>query len=183
MIIGISGKMCSGKSYISKYVKNEFVEQNFQIKHFGYNVKKITSYLTGISMKTILSRGAKTLYIPEYNMTLGQMFQKVGTDCMRDNLHSDVWIISMFAKYNNDLNWVIGDVRFKNEADYIKDHGGIIIRLNGDPLDILQYETRDIEHESETDLDDYNRFDILFNNDINANFKELKELIKIKLKF
>lgn len=181
MIIGISGKVCSGKDYTSKFIKNYFPDKNFEIKHFGYDVKKITSLLTGINMKTILSRKAKQIYLPEWGMTLGEMFQKVGTDCLRSNLHEDVWILSLFSKYSDDQNWIISDVRFNNEANYIKDHGGIIIRLNGDPMDMVKFETRDLNHRSEIELDNYNRFDILFDNKVDANFKELIEMIKIKL--
>jgi hypothetical protein len=183
MIIGISGKMCSGKNYTSKYIKNEFPDKKFKIKNFGYDVKKITSYLTGVNMKTILSRKAKQIYLPEWNMTIGEMFQKIGTDCLRDKLHQDVWILSLFSKYTADQNWIISDVRFINEADYIKKLGGIIIRLNGDPMNMVKYETRDINHISETELDDYKKFDILFDNKVNANFKEMLDMIKNKLNF
>ena len=174
-IIGISGKIGSGKSYTSRYIQNRL---GYERKSFGYNVKKIVSFLTGVSMKTILSRKAKANFLPEWNMTLGEMFQKVGTDCMRDNLHKDSWVISMFAKYTPDQNWVIDDVRFQNEADYIKKLGGIIIRLEGDPNDIRKDDTRDPNHESETSLDNYDKFDIIWDNDHNPNIEDMMCIVK-----
>jgi hypothetical protein len=92
MIIGISGKICSGKSYISNYIIDSLYNLKFEKKSFGYDVKKITSYITGIDMEHILSRDAKKIFLPEWNMNIGEMFQKVGTDCMRNNLHKDVWV-------------------------------------------------------------------------------------------
>lgn len=165
MIIGISGKIGSGKTYTAKYIKNKLLQYNFEKKSFGYNVKKIVSFLTGIPMTTILSRKAKSIYLSEWNMTLGEMFQNIGTEALRDNFHSDVWILSMFAKYNDNKNWIIDDVRFSNEAKKIKELGGILIRLEGDPKGVRKKDIRKKNHKSETMLDDYQDFDILFNSE------------------
>lgn len=165
MIIGISGKIGSGKTHTARYIINNLTEYNFKKKSYGYDVKKIASILTGINMKTILSRKAKNIYLPEWDMNLGQMFQKIGTDCMRLNLHPDTWLISMFSKYTNEDNWVIDDVRFRNEADLIKEKGGIIIRVEGDPKYIRANDSRDPNHQSEIELDDYEKFDIIFDSE------------------
>jgi len=182
MIIGISGKIGSGKSEVARQIRKTFPDKNFKIVSFGYMVKKVASQLTGISLKTCLSRKAKNIYLPEWDMTLGKMYQKIGTDCMRDNLHKDTWVIAAFAKYNKNENWIFDDVRFFNEANGIKERGGLLIRLEGDPKGIRANDTRDPNHESETQLDNYNRFDIIFDNDrpIEKIF-ELTELIKDKI--
>ena len=62
----------------------------------------------------------------------------------------------------NQSNWIITDVRFPNEAQAIKDRGGILIRINRDNG------TRAIDvnaHLSETALDDYDGFDYVIDND------------------
>jgi len=181
MIIGISGKIGSGKSHIARQIQYYFSDYDFQRKSFGYDIKKIVSYMTGINLKTVLSRKAKTIYLPEWDLTIGQMFQKIGTDCMRNNLHPDSWILSLFSKCSNNQNYVIDDVRFFNEADAIKERGGIIIRLNGDPKNIRATDKRDPNHRSEVELDNYNKFDIIFENHLSANIDELMELIKVKI--
>jgi len=180
MIIGISGKIGSGKSHTARYIKNNLLEYNFKKKSYGYDVKKLVSILTGINMKTILSRRAKSIYLPEWDMTLGEMFQKVGTDCMRNNLHPETWILSMFSRYTEEQNWVIDDVRFPNEANAIKERGGIIIRLEGDPKGVRKNDKRDPNHPSETSLDNYTRFDILFNSEEDS-LDDLIEQIKQKI--
>jgi hypothetical protein len=43
--------------------------------------------------------------------------------------------------------------------------GGYLIRLNGDPLNIRANENRDLNHQSETDLDNYKGFDFVFENE------------------
>jgi hypothetical protein len=74
---------------------------------------------------------------------------------MRDQLHENVWVNALFADYNENSRWIITDVRFPNEAEAIKKHGGIVIRIN-----------RDVDtnnHLSETALDDY-EFDYVIDN-------------------
>lgn len=81
-------------------------------------------------------------------LTPRTILQKIGTDCMRNNLHPNTWINALFADYKEqhfrtvkDINgividhtailpnWIITDCRFLNEAKSIKKRGGIIIKL------------------------------------------------------
>lgn len=75
-------------------------------------------------------------------------------------------------------NWIITDVRYENEAQAIKDRGGIVIRVNRDlviggddygytKVSVNQAEKDGIikpQHESETALDNYT-FDYVIEND------------------
>jgi len=93
------------------------------------------------------------------------MQQKVGTEAIRNNIHNDAWVLSLFGTYKEVQDfWIITDVRFRNEANIIKERGGIIIRLNGDPLNSKSGDNRNMVHQSEIDLDDYNDFDYIYNN-------------------
>jgi len=167
MIIGVSGKIGSGKdsfaNYLIKYVKENY-DILFENKKYAYNLKKIVSILTGVSMEDVLSREGKLKYLPEWNMTVGEMQQKLGTEAVRNNIHQDAWVLSLFGTYSEDKFWVITDVRFKNEAEIIKKKGGIIVRLNGDPEKCRLNDNRSMEHPSETELDDYDGFDYIFDN-------------------
>lgn len=130
--------------------------------------------------------------IEHHKMTVREVLQLVGTDCMRDNLHQNVWINSLFADYkqigvgtkvykgHGDYEeegsleypkWLIPDTRFLNEAKSIKDRGGIILRVN------RQLESNTNSHPSETSLDEYN-FDYVINND-----GTLEDLIEETYKF
>lgn len=167
MIIGVSGKIGSGKDTFADvlidYVKSEY-DITFENKKYAYNLKKIVSILTGISMEDVLSREGKLKYLPEWGMTVGEMQQKVGTEAIRNNIHTDAWVLSLFGTYHENKHWVITDVRFKNEANIIKEMGGVIIRLNGDPIKSKTNDNRNMEHPSETELDDYNGFDYVYDN-------------------
>ena len=167
MIIGISGKIGSGKDtfadYFIKYVKDTY-NINFENKKFAYNLKHIVAILAGLTMDDVLSREGKLKYLPEWGMTVGEMQQKIGTEAIRNNIHNDAWVLSLFSTFNKNKNWIVTDVRFKNEANIIKEKGGIIIRLNGDPLKSKTGDDRNMTHQSEIDLDDYKGFDYVYDN-------------------
>ena len=102
-------------------------------------------------------------------LTPRKLLQLLGTECGRQIIHPNIWVNSLFADYKKDSNWIITDVRFTNEAQAIKDKGGIMIRINR-PLYRL-----DDQHPSETALDNYN-FDYVIENE--GNIDELVQKIK-----
>lgn len=79
--------------------------------------------------------------------------------------------------------WIITDCRFPNEAKAIKDRGGVIIRVNRNPPEIIEWEKEarakgiifEEEHPSETALDGWG-FDYVIDND--GNMEELVDKVK-----
>jgi len=180
---------------ILKYIDDtdyDYIDGTYKNKKFAYKLKKITCDLTGITMEQLENSKYKGMTVSEFtgmdwswekdgeivDYTFRQWLQLIGTDCMRNIIHPDIWVKSLFADYkyeekptgitfNDDEHkvkvypkWVISDVRFPNEADAIKDRDGIVIRINrpqkGKNVD---------EHFSETALDDYDNFDYIIKND------------------
>lgn len=78
------------------------------------------------------------------------------------NLNSNIWInyvknrIDFSDLAENDII-IIPDVRYKNEAKFVKDNNGILIRLNRNA-------SPKINNSSETDLDHYKDFDYIIDN-------------------
>lgn len=142
--------------------------------------------------------------------TYRSMLQYVGTDLFRTQLHENVWVNALFADYKEAYDagdgtllsyieadhvirfpdWVITDCRFPNEAKAIKDHGGVMIRVNRSPfvqahelaggddtIHALGYavKAQADQHPSETGLDKY-RFDYVIDN--NGTVEELSEKVK-----
>jgi len=77
-------------------------------------------------------------------MTVRTLLQKLGTEAVRDQVHTNAWVNALFADYKptgefNTIhdatiypNWVISDTRFVNEAKAIKDRSGIVVRITRD---------------------------------------------------
>ena len=101
--------------------------------------------------------------------TVRGFLQRLGTEAIRDGIHPNTWVNALFADYNTGEfwpeaawpdkypNWIITDCRFPNEAQAIKDKGGIVIRVTrpGENLADL--------HPSETSLDSWT-FDFVLDN-------------------
>lgn len=189
MIIGISGKMGSGKDTVAKIIQyltldsegltreewkseinNSHVGCSWQVKRFADKVKEIATLLTGIPREKFEDQEFKKSFLSEkwsvngIKLTVREMLQKIGTDAMRDNFHPNVWVNALFASYNplND-KWLITDTRFPNEARAIKERGGIMVRVERKGLP-------ENTHISETALDDW-EFDYVIEN--NGTFEDL----------
>tara|TARA_R110000868_G_scaffold105774_9_gene290437 strand:- start:10960 stop:11556 length:597 start_codon:yes stop_codon:yes gene_type:complete len=161
-------------------------------------LRLITEIVSGIRMTTTHEVGKpfcneirnytqdqKNIVIKQFNKTIGETLQLVGTDLFRDNYDTDIWVKSFFSeelerKLNDGKIVVVPDVRFVNEANYILQEGGYLIRLEGDPMGVRENSLRDLNHISETNLDDYTSFSkVIYNDkkDIQALKKVVNDLI------
>ena len=57
------------------------------------------------------------------------MIQRTGTEAGRGVLGDTVWIDETWKRASNHARVVITDVRFPNEADAVKQHHGIVVRV------------------------------------------------------
>jgi hypothetical protein len=161
-------------------------------------LRLITEIVSGVRMTTThevnkpfcneirnYTQDQKNIIIKQFDKTIGETLQLVGTDLFRDNYDTDIWVKSFFNeelddKLNDGKIIVIPDVRFVNEADYILQEGGYLIRLEGDPMSVRENSLRDLNHISETNLDDYSKFSkVIYNDkkDIEVLKKVVNELI------
>lgn len=93
---------------------------------------------------------------PIYGYT--QILQWYGTDVVRRH-DPDTWVRALAKRLETEKpgSAIIADVRFTNEARFIKEKGGYMVnvrRLNADGSQFLDA-GRDPNHPSETALDDY----------------------------
>lgn len=173
LLIGFSGKMGTGKNYIAEKVLPCVLDKmmsNIQYYYLAF----------GDQMKVELGCRNKELnyglLFDKKTKEVRQMLQQYGTENGRNKYGEDVWIRSMglwmdiFRNRTPNKNnvFIITDVRFKNEADWINKHNGILIRVDAPQRNmerINQEGSQDIQnHASETDLDDY-PFKYVINND------------------
>jgi hypothetical protein len=144
-------------------------------------------------------------------LTPRTLMQLLGTEAGRNIIHPNIWVNALFADYIGDNvftvtendgmsgtqelvypNWIITDVRFPNEAQAIKDRGGVVIRVNrtstcgdvsfnGTPKEWKELVERNkknnekFNHPSETALDNHN-FDYVIDN--SGSISDLIEKVK-----
>lgn len=182
MIIALGGRMGSGKNTVGDIIEKLCLTNNgpkFEQKSFAGKLKQIASLLTGIPVEDFEDQEFKKSYlgaewgtvelnplnsIPvfeniEFNhlMSVREFLQKLGTDAMRDNLHTNVWCNALFSEYRgpkmseyNPSNWIITDMRFPNEMEAVKERKGITIRV---VRPVEKSKTTARLHPSETSLD------------------------------
>lgn len=89
----------------------------------------------------------------------GPVLQIVGTDLFRNKVHPDYWISCLQPQLEECKMpiAIVTDVRFTNEANFIKDNSGIVVKVTREMPDGRPFidPTRSPSHASETDLDHY----------------------------
>jgi hypothetical protein len=179
---------------------------DWEIKKYAGKVKEIASLLTGIPIEKFEDQefkkkalGREWCYPTEWQgrehwveMTSREFLQKLGTEAMRDGLHTNVWVNALMSEYvcvhcglnpcsishKNLLgmqpkypNWIITDMRFSNEMEAVVKRKGITIRINRPEINLLA-------HPSETSLDTA-EFDYTINNSgtIEELIKKVKDIL------
>lgn len=171
MIIAVHGKLGSGKNSLANAIKE--LHPSFEIKAFADKLKELCSLLSGQPLEDMYSQEGKNKFLPIWNMTVGEMLQKIGTEVMRDNFDKDTWVKALFSSYTPTKNYVICDVRFPNEVEASMKHNAVLVKIIGDPAGIRANSKRDLNHPSETSLDNWEKWDYVFTND--GTLEDLKE--------
>ena len=176
----------------------------WEIKKWAGKLKEVASLLTGIPVENFEDQEFKTTLLgPEWGtvtfnplnaipvfsdiqfnhlISVREFLQRLGTDAIRDGLHTNAWVNALMAGYTKTVsdcgtskkgtsvkcskhpNWIITDTRFPNEAEAIKKAGGIVIRVDRPGVKPIN------DHPSETGLDKWD-FDYKI-----ANVSDVKSL-------
>lgn len=141
MLIGLTGKAGSGKDTVGEFLKDTF---NFNTYAFADPLKEAAAIAFGVDVSVFYDRDVKETEDPFWNITYREIAQKFGTECMRDQFRDDFWIkrAEMELQRLNEQNdtgkrvrFCVTDVRFPNEAAWIKDAGGIIMEVVRDGVE------------------------------------------------
>lgn len=198
MLIGIVGKMGTGKDYILTNIIIPILKD----KNEQYRTYIQLSFADQIKVNVMTKNNIEfdQVYVNKTHETR-RLLQTEGTENGRDILGENIWInyFDNWKKVHESRGIHIifcCDVRFKNEYDYIKNNDGIIIKIVA-PIrnqTRLQNESKgDLDtmkiissHISECDLDNLNdlMFDLVIENDPGLDLKQyipkINNLLKIK---
>ena len=126
MIIGLVGNLGCGKDYITN---------NYLIPYLGKDRCQIISFADSIKVELMVHMNIDfdKLFIKK-DKDSRELLQVYGTDIMRRKHGNDIWIKYVDSwikvhKFRKKDFFIIPDVRFQNEADYIKKNNGILIKI------------------------------------------------------
>lgn len=144
-VIGMSGRAKSGKNYLARHA----------LLPMGFFPLALANHF---KVDAVVRDGAPLdeVFFTDKSDEVRDMLQRRGTEEGRHVLGEDIWIRTTEAWIAAAVaagwhRFVITDLRFKNEADWVNTLGGRVVRVTGrggleGPLAF---------HPSETDLDDY----------------------------
>lgn len=154
LIIGLHGPIGCGKTTIAGMLKSQIGLEEIS---FADPIKEVVSFLTDIPRQQLDDQAVKQRQFPDSQVTIRTALQTLGTEWGRDLIDPNIWV--NYAKRRiarTKGNVIISDVRFENEAQMIRDAGGVIVHIRDN-------KKRSDSHASEQPIE-FQSKDILFLN-------------------
>lgn len=126
-IIGIAGHALAGKNTVAEFIKEQYRCMSYA---FAEPIKGMLSIL-GLTPYE-LHGGWKDEVSQDFQTTPRHMMQTLGTEWGRDTINENIWVITAERRLNllnrgrPGATILITDVRFQNEADFVRQHGFLI---------------------------------------------------------
>lgn len=198
--IALSGKFCSGKDTLAKFLEEELskriyaISLKIEISSFAKALKDLASLhcaknahiINGVLefVNQFPTKSTKLLKVisntfeevPKIKGKNRELLQKLGVRCRE--IIPDIWIKCFENSLSCNKFYILSDLRFKNEAEFCRKNRFVLLRLECDNkirlkrAKRLNYKTDKnmLNHISEIDLDNYD-FDFYFENN-----KKVKDL-------
>lgn len=133
LLIGLTGLAGSGKDTV-----REILDANHEYDGIAFadpirDMLRELLATVSVDEKWMTERDLKEADIPELGVSYRKMAQLLGTEWGRA-IHPDLWLkiaesrIALFRKFDSP-GVVISDVRFPNEAAWVKSQGGVVWRI------------------------------------------------------
>lgn len=194
MIIGICGLIGSGKGTVADILVEE---HGFRKISFADKLKDAVAELFGWDRRMLegdTDEGRQwretqdSFWTKETgrSITPRLVLQEFGTECMRNGFYDGIWVsmVKQQVLNNPTVNFVIPDVRFKNEVKLIKElHGQVwCVKRGADPVWFRMFQDIGVEpkdvHRSEWEWAQTDFNQIIFNNE---DLKALSDLVQDRL--
>lgn len=136
-LIGLTGPAGSGKDTVADYLRDR---HGFAVMSFAHPVYLGVSAAFGIPIEQLQDRDFKEEEIPWIGKSPRQLLQLFGTEFGRDLVAKDIWLRVAKSKLDEisyicdqasvPCRVVISDVRFDNEAEWVRNLGGVIWHIH-----------------------------------------------------
>jgi hypothetical protein len=132
ILIGLAGRARVGKDTVASYLAAHLILISYA---FADPLKQALAGL--FSLTTAQLEGAeKELPLEWLGKSPRELMQLLGTEWGRDLVHPQLWLLlaeqnlQALAELNQDMQGVvIRDVRFDNEAAWVRSKGGVIVHI------------------------------------------------------
>ena len=125
-LIGIAGRARSGKDTSANILAGLL---NWDTYAFAEPIKQMLETVFGPHFRS----GDRELPIPWLGKSPRHLMQTLGTEWGRQHVHPELWILLAQQRLRTlqraGSGLIITDVRFQNEADWIRSEGGVIVEI------------------------------------------------------
>ncbi|MCP1487967.1 hypothetical protein J3D48_004280 [Pseudomonas fluorescens] len=132
LLIGLAGLARSGKDTAAQHLVNH---HGFQAYAFADPLRDGLMHILNLSPCDFEGE-QKEQQLPWLGRSPRQLMQSLGTEWGRNNVHPEFWLLlaaqnlDLLARtHDNARGFVVSDIRFENEAEFIRKRGGRVIHL------------------------------------------------------
>lgn len=170
-LIGITGLKKSGKTTFAQFLEAALLPRE----------TKIISFADALKDEVATACGVTRPYLEDHKDTFRTILQWWGTEFRRDMCHKEYWTSRLVQKAvqlkHKGCEFVlIPDTRFHNEADVIRNVGGVLIRVTRNLTEAVD------NHPSEREQLEIKVDETVINNKGLAELKQAAEQIAARLK-
>jgi len=131
LLIGIHGRPHSGKDTAANYLVDKYGFSKFGP---SFPVKATAAAMFDVDIDCFYNPEIKETIDPFWGISYREMAQKIGKESSRDVFFEDIWMRHVEKRLGNGVNIVLADIRYFNEAEWVRNHGGTVIFINRDAL-------------------------------------------------
>ena len=137
-LIGLTGKARVGKDTVANFL---MAEHDYVRMAFADPLKRAAAEIFGLTAVQMQDE-FKEIPIEYWGMSPREIFQKLGTEGVRDVFGPEVWVKRLgmgLDAVRHTSNVVITDVRFRSEADFLKSQGATLVEIRRDVSDVRSH--------------------------------------------
>ena len=129
MLIGLAGPARSGKDTVANAITAVYLK-GVETYAFAYPLKEAARVMFGFDDDQL--HGDKKELQTQFGKSPREIMQLLGTEFGREMVDPNLWLKRMHDLYKktNKYLFLVTDVRFENEAEYIRNLGGTIIHVS-----------------------------------------------------
>lgn len=132
LLIGLAGRARTGKTSLAQHLT---IEHDFQSYAFADPLREGLINVFNLTPSDF-SDDKKEQPIGWLGRSPRELMQSMGTEWGRHMVHPELWLLlaeqnltHLGQTYDTAPGFVISDVRFENEAEFIRKRGGIVIHV------------------------------------------------------
>lgn len=181
LIVGLGTTAQVGKDTAAEYLVSKYPGKVKRVA-FADKVKDVARLVFGLSEEQMYGPvSVKEAVDGRYGITPREIMQGIG-DKMR-GIYTPIWVETLFnttvphwEKQGYEV-FVISDVRYPNEADFIHKQGGYVVKITRDAGGVSVGQ----QHSSEVSMNDYTNFDfqIVNNGSLEDYYNKIDEMMEV----